>query len=173
MNQKMAYKIFSILLLLLAFDLKASVDEPYVINSIEFVGEDGFYININRAPLSLSISEFNVQIDNKKITVADEWFADLYQPILQSLSATKGCAPLKMNVEGKLSRSVCSTMISFSFYSMDEPEELPSWYEPPVVTFYFSGGVLRKRLIERKEGPNESSSEWMPFRIKNEDKGFE
>ncbi|MFQ3250957.1 MAG: hypothetical protein ACI9O6_002797 [Glaciecola sp.] len=161
MNQKMTNKIISILLLLFAFNLKALVEQPYLINSIEFVGEGGFYVNIKRSPLSLQISEFNVQIDNKKITVADDWFADLYQPILQSLSADKGCAPLKMNVEGKQSSPVCSTIISFSFYTMDEPEELPSWYEPPEVTFYFSSGILQKRLIERKEGPNKWSSEWM------------
>ncbi len=157
----MTNKIFSIVMLFVAFNLRASIEQPYVINSLEFVGEGGFYVNIKRAPLSLQISEFTARIDNKKITVADEWFADLYQPIIQSLSATKGCSPLKMSVEGKLSRPVCSTIISFKFYAMDEPEESPAWYEPPEATFYFSNGALQKRLIERKEGPNKWSSEWL------------
>jgi hypothetical protein len=156
----MINKVFAIVVLFVAFNLSASVEQPYVLKSLEFVGKDGFYINIKRSPMNSQISEFNVRIDNKNIKVADEWFIDLYQPIIQSLRASKGCAPLKMSAKGKLSEPVCSTMISFEFYTMDEPEVSPTWYEPPKATFYLSNGVLQKRLIERKEGPNKWSSEW-------------
>ena len=157
----MATKVISIVILLFAFNLKASVEYPYIINSVEFVGEDGFYVDIVKSVSSLKVEKFNVEIENQKVRIVDEWFNNLNQPNLQSLRVTKGCAPLKMNVNGTLSRPACSTMISFKFHTMTETDALPDWYEPAEVTFYFSNGVLEKRLIERKDGPSKWSSEWL------------
>lgn len=157
----MVMKVIAIVLLLFSFNLKASVEYPYIINSVEFVGEDGFYIDVERSLSSLVIEKFNVKIENKKVAIVDEWFTNLYQPILQSLRVTKACAPLKMNVNEQLSRPECSTMISFKFHTISETDALPDWYEPAQVTFYFSNGVLEKRLIERKEGPSKWSTEWL------------
>lgn len=88
----MATKVISIVILLFAFNLKASVEYPYIINSVEFVGEDGFYVDIVKSVSSLKVEKFNVEIENQKVRIVDEWFNNLNQPNLQSLRVTKGCA---------------------------------------------------------------------------------
>ena len=52
----MINKVFAIVVLFVAFNLSASVEQPYVLKSLEFVGKDGFYINIKRSPMNSQIS---------------------------------------------------------------------------------------------------------------------
>jgi len=151
-------------------NILASVDQPYMWNTVEVTAERDVSIKLVRDAESLKIKTFLLKIEGKKINVADKWFKDITQPEFRTLKVTWGCGSLTFDNDGNLSSPSCSIHISFNFMIDFGEIDLPVWYENPRVTFYIENGSVSKRLIQKKEAEDRWKSYWLDFSV-NESQG--
>ena len=166
----MTTRLINLVILLISTKLLASVDQPYMWNSVEINAEKNVSIKLVRNSESLKIETFLLKIDGKKIKISREWFEDISQPELRTLKASWGCGPLSFDSDGKLIQASCSSHISFNFLIELEGDSIPIWYENPKVTYYIENGKVTKRLIEKKDAEDHWTMYWLDD-LGNESKG--
>lgn len=154
-------RFLNLVILLISTKLFASVDQPYMWNSVEVNAEKNFSIKLVRNRESLKIESFSLKIDGKKVEVPRKWFEDINQPELRTLKASWGCGPLSFDSDGKLIIASCSSYISFNYFIELKSDSIPLWYENPIVTYYIENGHVTKRLIEKKDAEDHWTMYWL------------